>query len=321
MNATDNTPYISVIIPVFNGEHTIKELFSNIKEYFNSSGIPFEVIFVHDCGPDNSLAILNEIYNKNTDHVKLVLLTRNYGQHNAIIAGIRYSLGTYVVTMDEDLQHNPQDIEKLLVQQSIKDFDVVYGKYEDRKHSIIRNLGSSLLKKLISIGIPDVHPDYSAYRLMKIGIAKALIDMENSYTFIDGYISWITTHCSSCTVSHSERKAGKSAYNIKKLVNHSVNIFVTFSDLPLKILSITSFCIFTITSVYSIYILIRKLTIDDFETGFPSLIISIGFGVAAIMLSLGIIGEYIYRINLKTTKKPNYKVRMALLNNTKNDAK
>jgi undecaprenyl-phosphate 4-deoxy-4-formamido-L-arabinose transferase len=238
--------------------------------------------------------------------VRIIKLSRNFGQHNAIICGIEQAIGDLIITLDEDLQHNPFDIQKLIDKQADMDFDVVYGKYEERKHSLIRNLGSSLLKKMISKGIPDIHPDYSAFRLIKSDIAKALVQMRNSYTFLDGYISWITTHCTSCMVSHSERQGGVSAYTFQKLVNHTINIFVTFSNYPLKLLIKTSILIFALNIIYSSYVIARKLFYNDFAMGYPSLIISIGFGVALIMLSIGVIGEYIYRINLKTTKKPNY---------------
>mgnify|MGYP000380333316 CR=1 FL=1 len=299
----------SVIIPVYNGEQTVAELYARVEDYFNSASKAFEVIFVYDHGKDNSWPVLLEIKRDNAAKVRLVKLSRNYGQHNAIIAGIERAHGQFIVTMDEDLQHNPNDIARLIEEQQKGDFDVVYGAYDERKHSGIRNFGSSVLKSLISIGIPDIHKDYSAFRLLKRHVAKNLVEMQNSYTFLDGYISWITTNCSSCTVSHAERQGGKSAYDFKKLVNHTINIFVTFSDLPLKTLTFSSIFIFIITAGFSLYVLLRKLILDNYETGYASLIIAIGFGVSVVMLSLGVVGEYIHRINLKTTRKPNYIIK------------
>jgi glycosyltransferase involved in cell wall biosynthesis len=296
----------SVIVPVYNGEKTVEKLFHKIKDFFIDRGLGFEVIFIHDCGPDNSWKILVDLKNKNPNYVKIIKLSRNFGQHNAIICGIEFAIGNFIITMDEDLQHDPKDINKLLFKQAEGDFDVVYGKYAERKHSIIRNLGSSVLKKMISIGLEEIHPDYSAYRLIKSDIAKALVNMQNSYTFLDGYISWITTNCSSTIVSHSERQAGVSSYNLKKLINHTINIFVTFSNYPLRILVNTSIIIFILNILFTTYIIARKLIYNDFAMGYPSLIVAIGFGVALIMLAIGLLGEYIYRINLKTTKKPNY---------------
>ena len=296
----------SIVVPVYNGEETVCNLFEKTNDFFKKIKVNYEMIFVHDYGPDNSWNELLKLKKNNPDVVKIIKLTRNFGQHNAIICGIEHSSGEFIITMDEDLQHNPFDIQILIDKQFENNYDVVYGKYEERKHSFFRNIGSSLLKRMISKGIPDIHPDYSAFRLIKSDIAKSLINMQNSYTFLDGYISWITTNCASCIVSHSDRQGGVSSYNFKKLVNHTINIFVTFSNYPLRLLVNISILIFILNIVFSTFIIFRKLIYDDFALGFPSLIITIGFGVSLIMLSIGVIGEYIYRINLKTTKKPNY---------------
>lgn len=302
----------SIIIPVYNGEQTVEKLYDRIKQFF-ADKYNYEVIFVYDCGKDNSWEALLRIKKQNPQNVKLIRLSRNYGQHNALICGFEYAKGDFIVTMDEDLQHAPEDIQKLIDKQNEMDYDVVYGKYEIRNHSRFRNAGSSMLKRIIDVGIPDIHPDYSAFRLIKAGIAKSCITMRNSYTFLDGYISWITTNCSSCIVSHSERQGGVSAYTFSKLINHTINIFVTFSNLPIRFLTKLSFFVLFLMTLYSTYIIIRKLVFDDLAMGYPSLVIIVGFGVGLIMLALGIIGEYIYRINLKTTQRPNYNIDKTIL--------
>lgn len=302
----------SIIIPVYNGEQTVEKLYDRIKQFF-ADKYNYEVIFVYDCGKDNSWEALLRIKKQNPQNVKLIRLSRNYGQHNALICGFEYAKGDFIVTMDEDLQHAPEDIQKLIDKQKEMDYDVVYGKYEIRNHSGFRNAGSSILKRIIDVGIPDIHPDYSAFRLIKAGIAKSCITMRNSYTFLDGYISWITTNCSSCIVSHSERQGGVSAYTFSKLINHTINIFVTFSNLPIRFLTKLSFFVLFVMTLYSTYIIIRKLVFNDLAMGYPSLVIIVGFGVGLIMLALGIIGEYIYRINLKTTQRPNYNIDKTIL--------
>ena len=298
----------SIVIPVYNGEHTVTPLFDKLNLFFKNTSFDFEVIFVYDCGKDNSWTVLEALKVDYPDNIKLIKLSRNFGQHNAIICGFEYATGEFVITMDEDLQHAPEDIKTLISKQKEADFDVVYGKYEVRNHSMFRNVSSSILKKIIHKGIPDIHSDYSAFRLLKPRVAKAMLDMNNSYTFIDGYVSWITTNCTSCIVSHSERQGGESAYTLKKLVKHSVNIFVTFSDLPIRALTKFAFFMLAGMSIFGVYVIWRKILFNDFEVGYPSLILSIGFGVGFIMLALGIIGEYVYRINLKTTKRPNYHI-------------
>jgi polyisoprenyl-phosphate glycosyltransferase len=302
----------SVIIPVYNGEYTVKTLFERIKSFFELNDISYEVIFVYDCGKDNSWKSLSELKNTYPGDIKLIKLSRNFGQHNALICGFEYVNGDFVITMDEDLQHAPEDIIRLINKQAESDFDVVYGKYEELNHSIFRNVSSKILKRIINIGIPDIHPDYSAFRLLKSSVAKSTIEMRNSYTFLDGYISWITSNVGSCLVTHNVRQGGVSAYNLGKLINHSINIFVTFSNLPIRFLSKMSIGLLIGMCVFAGYIFVRKLVYNDLALGYSSLILAIGFGVGLIMLALGIIGEYIYRINLKTTKRPNYKVDKVL---------
>lgn len=300
---------LSIVIPVYNGELTVKKLLENIIKYFKSTDFTYQVVFVNDCGNDNSLSVLKKLENEFSELVTLVKLHRNYGQHNAIISAFSYCSGDFIITMDEDLQHNPFDIEILLKKQKEKNYDVVYGTYDSLKHSGFRNLSSRIMKKVLSKCIPELHNDYSAFRLLKSKVAKETINMHNSYTFLDGYLTWITSHVSSTKVSHNERYAGESSYGIRKLIEHSLNIIFTFSNFPIRLLSYTSLLVFVLTLFYSTYVVIRKFLYDDFLAGYPALIISIGFGFSFLLLGLGIVGEYLFRISLKTTNRPNYIVR------------
>lgn len=302
----------SVIVPVYQGEETLRPLVAQLRDFFAQAGWTYEIILVYDCGPDQSWAVIQALHQQSGNQVKGVRLSRNFGQHNALICGFGHARGQFIITLDEDLQHRPADIALLIAQQQQGNFDVVYGKYETLQHSAFRNYTSRLLKQLLRVGIPGLHSDYSAFRLIKTSVAKYCLEMNNSYTFLDGYLSWITDSVSSVAVAHQPRAAGKSSYTLRKLLNHSINIFVTFSDLPVRILSVLSILVFLITLGYSTYVLIRKLIYNDFLSGFPSLIIAIGFGVGLIMLGMGILGEYIHRINLKTTRRPNFVERETL---------
>ncbi len=296
----------SIIIPVYNGELTIEELVQQIINYFEKSQYSFQIVLVFDCGKDDSWAKILQIKRKYSELVKAIKLTRNFGQHNALIAGIKHCEGEFVVTIDEDLQHNPYDIQFLIDKQKESDYDIVYGNYSELKHSLFRNLTSTALKKLLRISIPELHPDYSAFRLVKSKIAKETLLMNNSYTFLDGYLSWITTHVGSIKVSHRKRLLGESSYTMIKLINHSINIFVTFSNFPIRLLTYSSIFIIILSTLFSVYLIIKKLLVNDFVAGYVSYMVVMGFGFGLVLFSLGIIGEYIYRINLKTTKRPNF---------------
>lgn len=299
----------SIIIPVYNGEKTIELLLKKILAAMHNVQESIEVIFVHDCGFDRSKEVMANLKEAYPEIVKTLYLTRNYGQHNALIAGVAIAKGELIITLDEDLQHDPKDFEKLIETQKLGDFDVVYGTCMSLEHSSFRNFTSNLMKKILSIAIKDLHHDYSAFRIIKRDIAKKMTKMRNSYTFLDGYLSWITTNISSVEVTHNKRIAGESAYSMKKLIHHSLNIIFTFSNLPVRLLSISSILIFIITLCYTIYIVIRKIVLNDLAVGFPTIIISIGLGISLILLGISILGEYLFRVNLKTTKRPNYIVR------------
>lgn len=302
----------SIIIPVYQGEQTVSPLFKQIKAFFEEKKLPFEIVFIYDCGSDQSWSIIQELFNIHPEIIQAIHLSRNFGQHNAIICGFKHAKGDIFITMDEDLQHNPADIEKLVEAQKIHDFDLVYGKYEILKHNAFRNITSQIARKMLLKGIPGLHPHYSSFRLIKREIAKQTLNMSNAYTFLDGYISWITTHVSSTTVGHAGRAGGKSSYNTRKLIEHTINILITFSNLPIRFFSYTAFGIFIISSIYSLYILGRKLIFNDLISGFATIAIFLGMGFGLVLLGLGIIGEYIYRINQKTTSRPNFHEREVL---------
>lgn len=300
-------PRYSVVVPTYRGQDTIRPLMQQLDEFFTHAHLPYEVIFVNDCGPDRSWQVMQQLQQEyGAEKVSIVRLARNFGQHNALICGFAHARGQFIVTMDEDLQHLPADIGRLIAAQAEGDFDVVYGRYETLQHSGFRNITSRLLKRLLQLGIPDLHPDYTAFRLLRATTARYCLDMSNSYTFLDGYLTWITKSITSTTVAHQERAAGESSYTVRKLIEHSINIFVTFSDLPVRLLSFTSIAVFLLTTLYSLYIIARKLIFNDLSSGFPTLIITLGFGIGLLLLGMGILGEYVHRINLKTTRRPNF---------------
>jgi glycosyltransferase involved in cell wall biosynthesis len=299
---------ISIIVPVYNGEKTILSLFNSIKNVFDTQlkEVSFQVIFVYDCGNDNSWEKIVDIKQNNSAKVKAIKLSRNYGQHNAIICGIKNAESDFIITMDEDLQHDPSYIVQLIEEQKSGNYDVVYAKYKERKHNFFRNFTSWVMNSLLMAGIPNLHPHYSSYRLIKTEIAKECTKMRNSYTFLDGYLSWLTKKVSSIEIEHKERPIGESSYSIGRLVNHSLNIFFTFSDLPFKLFTFASTTIFLFTFSYSTYIVVRKILYNDIPSGYSSIIIFLGIGLGFLLLGLGIITAYVHRINEKITQKPNF---------------
>jgi len=296
----------SVIIPVFRADKTLLKLFNQCKDVFKGLNKTFEVVFVLDNNNAEAWSTIKLLKNQNGKDVRGIALARNFGQHNAIICGIKHAEGSFVITMDEDLQQTPSDIPLLIEKQKEKDYDVVYGDFTHQKNKFYRNLTSAILKRILRIGIPDLNRHYSTFRLIKSNIAKSLLGMNNSYTFLDGFLSWITVNTAYVIVRNNESEAGKSSYSLLKLVEHSLNIFITFSKLPIRLISISSFLLFFVSLGYSANILLRKIIYNDLITGFASLAVILGFGFGFTLLGISVLGEYLYRINAKATNRPNF---------------
>ncbi len=302
----------SVVIPVYSGAGTLEELTLRLHMFFTSRNLTYEIVFVHDCGPDRSWDVITHLKSASGARITAVQLTRNFGQHNATICGFMYAQGQFVITMDEDLQHFPEEIIKLIDRQRETQADVVYGRYVNAQHSFFRNVTSNLLKAMLRFGIPRLHPDYTSFRLLRSAIAKETVRMDNSYTFLDGYLSWITADVVSVDVDHARRSYGRSAYSLSALVNHSINIFVTFSLLPIRVLTVLSSVFLFVSTGYAMYLLIRRIVFADLIPGYASTNVILGLGFGSVMFGIGILGEYIYRINQKTTRRPNFIVRQKL---------
>lgn len=306
----------SVVIPVFRAKRTLKDIFNLTDEILGDKLVNFILVF--DQGDPESWDYIMEL----TAHYPKIVgvkLSRNFGQHNATICGFQFAEGDFIITMDEDFQHNPSAIPAMIEEQKNAGADLVYGTYIERKHEPFRNITSRVLNDLLKYGIPELHRDYSSFRLIKTEIAKQTLGMHNSYTFLDGYLSWITTNVSSTKVVHQESQAGGSSYNFRKLIRHFINIFVTFSSLPIRLLTFISFALFFLSTFYALYIIANTLIHDNYAAGFPTIISALGFGFGFILLGMGILGEYIQKINLKTTNRPNFHVSKIFKGNIHNE--
>ncbi|MEN9523332.1 MAG: hypothetical protein RL065_1709, partial [Bacteroidota bacterium] len=201
--------FFSIVIPVFRATKVLGNLVQEIVHETEKNKLNVEVILVFDFGENNVWQSVIQIKNKFPTIIKAIKLSRNFGQHNATIAGFKYCSGDFIITMDEDFQHSPKDIIQLINQQKQNNADVVYGKFTNRKHHLFRNITSWLLKQILKKGVPDLHPDYTSFRLIKANVAKQTLSMNNTFTFLDGYISWITKGVESIEVNHSEDATGK----------------------------------------------------------------------------------------------------------------
>lgn len=222
---------ISVIIPVFNGEKTVSVLYHSIKKALEGS-YSYEIIFISDCGEDNSWDIIQKIVSNDPQTCRGFNLKRNYGQHNAILFGMKNAVGDFIITMDDDMQHDPENIQDLILKQSEGDYDAVYGKYEKTEHPVFRKLTSRIMRFMLLKMIPKLHPEYSSYRLIKKQVAEKISSNNlRPYSFIDGEIGLNADTISWTTVKHSKRAEGTSSYSTSKLIRHAFSIIHGYSFL------------------------------------------------------------------------------------------
>jgi glycosyltransferase involved in cell wall biosynthesis len=289
---------IDIIIPVYNSSESIKNLINRLNEWSEVSTYTFRVIFVDDASKDDSkFRIASQPKNF---EFKLIQLATNHGQHTATAVGIGFSTAKLIATIDDDLQHDPFEIDKLITTLHSENADFVYGLYNKKKHSFLRNMGSLLLKKILFQFDLDFN-SVTSFRLMKSRLAKQFKESRSNVVFIDDYFKKYSIKQATCQVNHSDRCAGNSNYTYWELIKFSIKIILYHSSIPLKFITrfgLLMAILFFFSGCYFIY---NKMFFDV-PLGYTSLIVAIFFSTGMIMMSLGIIGEYIRKIWITQNK-------------------
>lgn len=298
---------ISVIIPVYNGARTVKAVVNDIKKEL-SIVYDLEIVLVNDGSCDDSAKVCLDISGKD-EKVKFIDLSRNFGEHNAVMAGLNFCTGDVAVIIDDDFQNPPSEIIKL-VNEMDKGYDIVYSYYSKKKHSYIRNLGSKFNNLIATILIGKPKELYlSSFKAVSRFVINELIKYTGPYPYIDGIILRITRNYSTVLVHHNPRQHGKSGYTIHKLITLWLNMFTNFSILPLRITTITGFVFAIIGFVGVIVFLFEKIRNPDIPAGWASLIISLFVISGVELIGIGMIGEYLGRLFMSDNGKPQFVVR------------
>lgn len=296
---------ISVVVPVYNSQGSLELLLDRLCTVMRGHSSHFEVIFVNDGSRDASWEVICRLINAN-DCVRGVNLMRNYGQHNALLAGIRMAKYELIVTIDDDLQHPPEEIPKLLSQLD-QGYDMVYGTPEQETHKVSRNIASQMVKLAFqSIMKVKVARKISAFRVFRTSLRKAFENFNAPHPSIDVLLTWATSRFSFVYVKHEERPLGQSNYSFMKLFSHAMNMMTGFSTMPLRMASFLGFA-FTLFGIgVFLFVFIRYLTHGTPVQGFPFLasVISIFSGVQ--LFVLGIFGEYLARMYSRIMDCPTY---------------
>ena len=302
------TDSISVVIPVYNSRQTLKPLVLKLKEVLEKTAREFEIIMVNDASEDNSWSVIKDI-SRSHQFVRGLNMMRNYGQHNALLAGIRQAKYEYIVTIDDDLQHPPEEIAKL--SKKIKEgYDVVYGSPQKEQHGFFRNFASQFIKlALKTVMKVEIAQEVSALRIFKTDLRKAFENYSGSYPNIDVFLMWGTKKIAAVKVKHEERKDGTSNYTFSKLFIHAINLTTGFSVLPLRIASFLGFMFTIFGFIVLLYVVGRFLLQGSPVAGFPFLASIIALFSGAQLFSLGIIGEYLARMHYRLMERPTYTIK------------
>lgn len=297
---------LSVVVPVFNSESTLKVLVQTLDQTL--AGIKKELILVNDGSRDRSWEVICEL-SRERDWVRGINLMRNYGQHNALLCGIRDAHNEIIVTMDDDLQNPPDEVPKLLTKLS-EGYDVVYGTPLKENHGMMRDVASRVTKIALQSAMgAETAKSVSAFRAFRSDLRTAFERYSGPYVSIDVLLTWSTQRFAAVPVANRPRAGGVSGYTARKLITHAMNMLTGFSTLPLQIASIVGFILTMFGVAILAFVTIRYLMYGGLVPGFSFLASIISIFSGAQLFALGIFGEYLARVHSRTMDKPPYAVR------------
>ncbi len=300
---------ISVVVPVYNSEQSLRPLVERLKPVLDAAAGRYELILVNDGSRDRSWEVVRELAASHP-WITGIDLMRNFGQHSALLCGIRVARFPILVTMDDDLQHPPEELLKLLAALDDPNVDVVYGSPEKQQHGLWRDLASTITKMSLraAMGVPTA-TDVSAFRAFRTRLREGFTNYQSPNVFVDVLLAWTTTRFTSVTVRHEPRAHGTSNYTFRKLVIHAVNMATGFSTWPLKLATMVGSVTIAFGLLWMTYTLIYVALFGAPVAGVPLLSVLIIVFAGAQLFALGIMGEYLSRMHFRTMDRPMYVVR------------
>lgn len=302
---------ISVIVPLYRSADILPLLLKRTEGVLSAIARRYEIILVNDCSPDDTWNRLREAVSAHP-HIVAINMNRNYGQHNALLAGIRVAQYPLCVTMDDDLQNPPEEIPKLLAALE-PDLDVIYGAPLNEERSLSRKLPSRLTKLVLSRSMNvKVAEQVSAFRLFRTQLREAFATYRGPFVNIDVLLTWATNRFAAIKVLHSRRAAGASTYTLGPLITLAMNLVTGFSVLPLQMISLLGIGMGFFGFAVLAYVLGLFFIYGAPPPGFTLLASIIAIFSGAQLLSLGIIGEYLWRMYYRVMDRPSYLIRERL---------
>jgi undecaprenyl-phosphate 4-deoxy-4-formamido-L-arabinose transferase len=300
---------LSFVIPVYNGSATIASVVRRIHEAY--SDLDFEVVLVNDGSLDDSEKTCVELVNSYPETVVFLHLARNFGEHNAVLAGLNHSRGEYLAVLDDDGQNPPEDVRRMYDAIKARNCDVIFGRYRLKHHSWFRNVGSKFNDRVANVLLkkpPDLY--LSSFKVMNRFLANQIIQYKGSFPYIDGLILRVTRNVGQVDVEHRDRKDAGSNYTLTKLFFLWLNMFLNFSIVPLRFAAVLGFATSVTALLLMAGVVFDKLYINPGVTiGLPTIMLLIVFFAGVQLVILGTIGEYLGRMFLDYSRNPQFVIR------------
>ncbi len=308
---------LSVVIPVFNGSGTIEEVVDGLHAVLTSA--LFEVVLVNDGSTDESETICQKLVAKYPRSVSFIQLARNFGEHSAVLAGLRRTIGAFVATLDDDGQNPPDQLLVLLDCVRNHGYDVVYGRYRSKQHSWFRNVGSWFTNAVACVMLQKPRGLYlSSFKIMSRLVVDALVTYQAPFPYLDGMILETTQRIGQVDVEHRERKTGRSGYTLRKLFRLWTNMFLGYSIAPLRWATMAGLGTSVLSALFLVWTVFDRLYINPGVTiGVPTVLVCVTFFTGVQLFVMGVVGEYVGRVFLHLNGKPQVIVRYECASNDK----
>jgi len=307
---TPSRPEISIVVPVYRSQSILPLLVEQVSAAMDAADMAgrFKLILVNDASPDGSWQVIQDLAARHA-FVTGICLARNFGQHNATMAGLNHAQGDIVVIMDEDLQHPPQAIMSLVA--AIRDgYDVCYTQYVNRQHAMWKRFGSWFNDRVASFLLSKPRGLYlSSFKAVHRRVMREVIRYDGPYAYVDGLILDITNHITSVPIEHQARHEGKGNYDLKRSLSLWLKMATSFSIVPLRVASFSGMILAAVSAAAIVILVVEKLLHPETPAGWTSLIMTVLFVGGLQLLCLGVIGEYLGRAYLKINHKPQFAIR------------
>jgi len=296
---------VSIVIPVYKSQNIVSKTVKKIIEVQRDQSYDYEIVLVNDGSPDNSWKVINTL-SQEYEHITAINLLKNYGQHSAVLCGFKYCEGDYIVTMDDDLQNPPSEIQKL-VDKIEEGFDLVFANFEDKKHASYRRIGSKIIG-YINFKIFDKPADIvlTNFRIVRRDVIERVLKHRTIYPYIPGLLLKYSNNIANTETKHLERPSGESNYNLIKIAKLVARLLFAYSSYPLKLLTQIGFAISLFSFCAGLYFMFNKVVSGVTVPGWTTVVVLLSFLNGFVIIMLGVLGEFVVRIVQQMSNEPTF---------------